>query len=192
MGLMGVQLVKDIYIALVHHPVLSKKGEVICSAVTNLDIHDIARAGKTYGVKGYFIITTLSDQKVLVDKIIRHWTEGHGGDVNPDRKQALELVSIVDSVDEAVSNIQSFGRDVTVVSTTAKQGQADTTFGSLRAEMSGGGNYLLLFGTAWGLADKIISASDKVLEPLQSNAEYNHLSVRSAASIVMDRLLSEV
>ncbi len=182
----------DIYIALVHHPVLSKKGEVICSAVTNLDIHDIARAARTYGVKGYYIVTTLTDQKVLVDKIVSHWTHGHGGDVNPDRKKALQLVGIVDSVAGAVSRIRDIGqKDVTVVATTAKMGQADTSFSEMKAEISQGGACLILLGTAWGLCDEVISSSDRVLEPLQGSSDYNHLSVRSAASIILDRLLSD-
>ena len=189
---MSIKSDTDIYIALVHHPVLNKKGEVICSAVTNLDIHDIARAGKTYGVKGYFIVTTLSDQKVLADKIISHWTHGYGGEVNPDRKKALQIVTVVDSIGDAVNKIQGTGcQGVTIVSTTAKKGQADTSFSALRSEISDGGSYLVLFGTAWGLSDEVLLESDKILEPLQANSEYNHLSVRSAASIMLDRLLSE-
>lgn len=179
----------DVYIALVHHPVMSKKGEVICSAVTNLDIHDIARAARTYGVKGYFIVTTLEDQQVLVEKIVSHWTRGHGGDVNPDRREALELVHLVGSIEEAVSAITVAGESVSVVATTARQGQSDTPFSELKTEMSNGGAYLLLFGTAWGLTDDVLTDADRVLEPVQGGSEYNHLSVRSAVSIVLDRLM---
>lgn len=182
----------EIYIALVHHPVLSKKGEVICSAVTNLDIHDIARAGKTYGVNGYFIVTTLPDQKVLVDKIISHWTVGRGGDVNPDRREALKLISMVDSIGDVVAKIQdSSGKDVTVVATTAREDHVDISFKELKAEMNDGGVYLLLFGTAWGLSDEVLSGADRVLSPIKAGAEYNHLSVRSAVSIALDRLIGD-
>ncbi|MBT8351253.1 MAG: RNA methyltransferase, partial [Deltaproteobacteria bacterium] len=38
----------NLYVALVHYPVVNKNGDVIASAVTNLDLHDIARAAKTY------------------------------------------------------------------------------------------------------------------------------------------------
>lgn len=41
----------SVSIALVHYPVLGKKGEIIGSAITNLDLHDIARTAKTYGMK---------------------------------------------------------------------------------------------------------------------------------------------
>lgn len=181
----------DVYIALVHYPVLSKNGEIICSAVTNLDIHDIARAGKTYGVKGYFVITILQDQRVLVEKIMSHWIEGHGGKVNPDRREALKLIRLADSIDEAALSIESSsGGPVTVVATTARYGEADMTFDALRSEIAKGGSFLLLFGTAWGLADDAIQNADRVLYPLQAGSSYNHLSVRSAVAIILDRLMA--
>ncbi len=189
---MGTNPVVKIYIALVHHPVLSKKGEVICSAVTNLDIHDIARAGKTYGVGEYFIVTTLPDQKLFVDKIIKHWTNGRGGDVNPDRREALRLVHIVDSIEDAVAKIKATVKEkVIVVATTAREDHVDVSFDELKVEMKNGGTYLLLFGTAWGLADEVLVNSDRVLMPIQAVSGYNHLSVRSAVSIILDRLIAE-
>ncbi len=183
---------KKIYIALVHHPVLSKKGDVICSAVTNLDIHDIARAAKTYGVEEYFIVTTLPDQKILVDKIIKHWTQGPGGDVNPDRREALQMISMVNSVEDAVAEIKAKERkQITVVATTARKEQSSISFSGLKDEMQKGGVFLLLFGTAWGLSSEVLDRADRVLTPIQLTSGYNHLSVRSAVSIVLDRLISE-
>ena len=32
---------KQIYLALVHYPVYNKRREVVCTSVTNFDIHDI-------------------------------------------------------------------------------------------------------------------------------------------------------
>jgi hypothetical protein len=46
----------------------------------------------------------------------------------------------------------------------------------------------VLFGTAWGLDEEILTKSDYLLDPIESDAGYNHLSVRSAAAIIMDRL----
>ncbi len=79
-----------LYIALLHHPVLDREGRVITSAVTNADIHDIARSAKTYGVKRFFIVTPIADQADLVRTIIGHWTCGAGGALNPSRREALE------------------------------------------------------------------------------------------------------
>ena len=34
-------------IALVHHPVLDKGGAIVTTALTNLDVHDLARSART-------------------------------------------------------------------------------------------------------------------------------------------------
>ena len=64
----------SLYVALTHYPVVNKHGNVIASALTNLDLHDISRAAKTYGVKKFFVVTPLEDQKELAKRIIAHWT----------------------------------------------------------------------------------------------------------------------
>jgi hypothetical protein len=48
--------------------------------------------------------------------------------------------------------------------------------------------FLLLFGTAWGLDPTVIDTADYTLEPIRGRTDYNHLSVRSAVAIVVDRL----
>ena len=50
---------------------------------------------------------------------------------------------------------------------------------------------LILFGTGFGLTDEVMDSSYKILEPIRGNTKYNHLSVRSAVSIILDRLLGE-
>ena len=87
----------NLYLALVHYPVVNKEGQTIASAVTNLDLHDISRVGKTYGVKSFYVITPLVDQKALVQKIISHWTNGSGAVYNPARRSALKLIKIKDN-----------------------------------------------------------------------------------------------
>ncbi len=47
---------------------------------------------------------------------------------------------------------------------------------------------LLLFGTAWGLADEVMDMADYLLDPVEGYTDYNHLSVRSAVAIILDRL----
>ena len=37
-------------VALVHWPIRDRAGNIVCTNVTNFDIHDIARASRTYGV----------------------------------------------------------------------------------------------------------------------------------------------
>ena len=48
---------------------------------------------------------------------------------------------------------------------------------------------LLLLGTAWGLAPEVLAMADGVLPPIRGVSGFNHLSVRSAAAILFDRLL---
>ncbi len=48
---------------------------------------------------------------------------------------------------------------------------------------------LIILGTGWGLTENIFSQSDYVLEAIEGASDYNHLSVRSAAAIILDRLL---
>ena len=48
---------------------------------------------------------------------------------------------------------------------------------------------LVLFGTAWGLDSGVMHRADFVLDPIEGNMGYNHLSVRAASAIILDRLL---
>jgi hypothetical protein len=50
--------------------------------------------------------------------------------------------------------------------------------------------FLMLFGTGWGLTREVKDGSDYVLAPIEGKG-YNHLSVRSAVAIILDRLLGE-
>ncbi len=178
--------------ALIHYPVLNKYGETIASAVTNLDLHDIARAARTYGVKTFYVVTPLQDQQILAQKIIGHWIEGFGGKYNPHRKEAVELIRIMDSIESAMENIRqrSGKKEVRTVVTSAKQIEGSIGYGQLRYLISTGSPYLLMFGTAWGLSGEVISRADYFLKPISGTKEYNHLSVRSASAVILDRLLA--
>ena len=94
-----------LYIALLHYPVLDRDGRVITSAVTNADIHDIARSARTYGVRRFFIVTPIAEQAELVRKIIGHWTRGAGGALNPSRREALEAVEVAGTLEEIIELI---------------------------------------------------------------------------------------
>ena len=179
-----------LHVVLVHHPVRSKTGETICSAVTNLDVHDIARTSRTFGAKGYYIVTTLEDQTVLTEKIVAHWTTGRGGQLNPARKEALGLVKIRQSLEEVVAEIaEASGRSPKVVVTSARRYPDALTFEKGRKVLCDGDPLVLVFGTAWGVTDEVIEQADHVLEPVDGGTDYNHLPVRAAVAIILDRLL---
>jgi len=178
-------------IVLVHHPVVNKTGEIIGSAVTNLDIHDIARAGKTYGVDNYYIVTPYEDQQTLVNEILDHWKTGHGASRNPARKEALELVKLAGSLEAVIQQItDKRGQSPQLISTSARMHEKTLSYNNVRAKIAQKESILLLFGTAHGLAPQVMEMTDYCLPPVGANTGYNHLSVRSAVSIILDRLLS--
>lgn len=182
-----------LYVALLHHPVKNKNGETIASAVTNLDLHDISRAAKTYGIGAFYVVTPLEDQRSLVEEIVSHWINGRGGTYNPKRKEALSLIKIRDSLPEVIDEIkEKDGLAVKVVATCAADFTPSIRFNEFR-HLLGKKDvlYLLVFGTAWGLTDTFLQNVDLVLEPIRGSAGYNHLSVRSAVSIILDRLLGD-
>lgn len=180
----------ELYMVLVHYPVVNKNGEVIVSAVTNLDLHDMARSCRTYGVRRLFVVTPLEDQKRLVQRIAGHWISGVGAEHNPDRKEAFSLIQLCHDMEEVVRCVEEAqGKRPLVVATTARPQPGALSHGKLRERLgTGGESCLLVFGTAWGLADTLMRSVDLVLEPIFGNTGYNHLSVRSAAAILLDRL----
>ncbi len=173
-----------------HYPVVNKAGDVITAAVTNLDLHDISRAVRTYGVQKFFVITPLSDQQTLVGQIVSHWVHGMGATYNPDRREALGLIQVENSIEEVIKKIHiTCGERPKTVVTSAKMGPRNIGFHDFRKMLESGAPYIILLGTAWGLTEEFISSADYVLQPIQGNTDYNHLSVRSAAAIILDRLL---
>lgn len=182
----------NLYLALLHYPVQDKNGAVIASAVSNLDLHDIARAAKTYGAKALYIVTPLSDQRELVHRIVSHWTTGVGSEYNPDRRAALSLIKVTASLGAALDDVENEGAGVPVtVVTDAKPHPNNISFKRLEEILATGRPHIILFGTAWGLTREFIEGADYVLSPIMGHTEYNHLSVRSAAAIVLDRLLGK-
>lgn len=184
----GVSL--RLFVALVHYPVYNRKREVVATAITNLDVHDLARATRTYGGEAYFIVNPLERQRWLLNRIVNHWQFGYGAQTHPNRRDALSIVIPVGSVDEALKEARRIcGHMPTTVGTTARIWPKAIGFSELRSRMSRGGAYMILFGTGWGLTDEILHGCDVVLDPIRGVTDYNHLSVRSAAAIILDRLL---
>lgn len=52
-----------LFLGLVHYPIKNKSGEIITTSVTNMDIHDISRSCRTFGVERYYIISPLKAKK---------------------------------------------------------------------------------------------------------------------------------
>lgn len=177
-------------VALIHHPVYDKNGQVVTTAVTNLDIHDIARTARTFGADRYYVVTPVPEQQSLVNRIVKHWQEGWGATYNPKRKAALDLVSVAPSLEAARQDMAvRSGREPKIVVTGAAGRPNSVTTTELAGRIvSGDDHYLILFGTGWGMTEEVFGGADLVLEPIRGSGDYHHLSVRSAVSIYMDRL----
>ena len=177
-------------IALVHHPVLDGEGEIVTTAVTNLDVHDLSRTARTYGCSDYFVVHPIAAQRELVERIRSHWLEGSSGRRIPDRREALGVLRIVPSLGDAIDALG--GRGAVELWATAARDLGDAlSFADARARLERDGKtVLLLFGTGWGLAQGVIDSADALLEPIRPRSgTYNHLSVRAACAIALDRLL---
>jgi hypothetical protein len=170
--------------------VLDGQGAIVTTAVTNLDVHDLARSARTYGCSDYFIAHPIAAQRELVQRIREHWMEGSSGRRIADRREALGLLRIVPSLDAAIEALG--GRERVEVWVTAARALGHSiSFANARTRLEGEGEpVLLVFGTGWGLAPSVVAAADALLEPIRAGCgDYNHLSVRSACAIALDRLL---
>ncbi|MFZ2447536.1 MAG: RNA methyltransferase [Syntrophobacteraceae bacterium] len=182
-----------LFIALVHYPVLNRTGDIIASAITNLDLHDLARSCCTYGVPACYIVTPLKDQQALSHRLTAHWIDGRGGEILPERRKALKLLQVVEDISSAKIDIfKRTGKMPVLWASTAKKGNGSLSHGEARALLEREDRpFLLLFGTGWGLAPEVFDEVDAVLDPIPGAGAYNHLSVRSAVSILSDRLLGQ-
>ncbi len=182
-----------VYIALLHHPVYNKRKDVVSTCITGFDLHDIARSALTYGIKRYFVVNPLAAQREFAKRIFEFWMDEESLEFNWTRAEAFKLISIKESLEKAIEDVmRDEGCKPKVIATSAKP-KGSAKFEDLKFEIRNSKDpYLMLFGTGWGLADEVFEKVDQVLEPISGISEYNHLSVRSAVAIILDRLLGSI
>lgn len=182
-----------IFVGLVHYPVYNKNNEIVATSVTNFDIHDISRSCRTYDINKYYIITPVKSQIALTEKIIGYWQEGDGISHNKNRNEAFENTKICESIEVAIYDIEKItGKKPEIITTSARIFDNSVSYKQMSEEIKIIDKpILLLFGTGFGLTDDVMAMSYKILEPIRAKTKYNHLSVRSAVSIILDRLLGE-
>ncbi|HZW83569.1 MAG TPA: RNA methyltransferase [Candidatus Deferrimicrobium sp.] len=183
----------NVYIGLLHHPVYNKNMSVITTSITNLDLHDIARSSSTYGVARYFVIHPMESQQELARRILGYWTEGFGANYNRDRNQAFQVLRLVHELQEALAQVEEeWGVKPVLITTDARVYSNTISYRELKKKIGVGDRpYFVLFGTGWGIIKEVMEQADYILEPIYGPGEYNHLSVRSAVAIILDRLLGE-
>jgi hypothetical protein len=186
-------MLNKIYVALIHYPILGRDGKIISTAVTNLDIHDIARTSRTYKIKKYYIVTNLPAQQDIVKKVLHYWREDFGKTYNPSRSEALSLVSLKSYFEDVIEEIEKIENEKPIIMfTSAKWRENTITFNEgQKIILESKRPVLILFGTGWGMPDEILNQCDYALEPVRVKSDFNHLSVRAAVAIILDRLIGE-
>ncbi len=182
-------MTRRIAVVLVHHPVLDRAGEIVTTAITNLDLHDIARSSHTYGLERYYVAHPVAAQRELASRVKEHWTAGSGAKRIPDRQGPMEGLCVVESLEDAIAD---FDPNAELWVTSARKLENTVAHAEARKRLeSDGPGVMLVFGTGWGLAQQVTDRAAVRLDPIVSPRAdgYNHLSVRAAAAIFFDRLL---
>lgn len=189
---------RPVYVVLLHHPVTNRDGKLVTTSITNMDIHDISRSCRTYGVRGYFLVSPLADQLEIAGRILSHWRTDASRAYHPDRVEALSLARLARDFDEVRESIRSecAGVEPEVVLTDARPQANPVDYAAYRRELAdpalGTKPVCLVFGTGWGVSETFFPAVHRILAPVygpEGREGYNHLSVRAAAAIILDRLL---
>lgn len=111
-----------VYIGLIHYPIYNKHMKVVTTALTNYDLHDIARTARTYDVKKYFIVHPVQAQRDMALRIMNHWKTGAGSQYNANRKEAFKETELVPDLQSAIHMIEEeCGKKPAIVTTDALQ-----------------------------------------------------------------------
>lgn len=182
-----------LYTALLHYPILDRSGAASVTSVTNLDMHDIARAATTYGLAGCFVVHPSEVMRRYCAHVLGHWRVGEGLAQNPTRRVALSGTELAADLGEVADRLHGrHRRPALFIATHARPYGAALTCGELRRRLREEPEqpFVLVFGTGHGLHPELIDSMDILLEPIRGVGRFNHLSVRSAVAIYLDRLCS--
>lgn len=186
-------MLKNVYVAVLHYPMLGKDGKVVTTAVANMDVHDIARSCRTYNVKRYYIVNNLPMQRQIVLRVLNYWKSGFGREYNPSRAEALKIVKLVSYYEDLVEDITRENAVSPIkVFTSAKPRDNTVSYEKMKKiVLNDKRPILFLFGTGQGMPLEISKTCDFSLAPIRGRSDFNHLSVRSAVSITLDRIIGE-
>lgn len=182
-------------LALVHYPVFDSHRKLSATNITHFDIHDIARACRTYGVAPYYVVHPMKEQLMFASRLLEHWRVGYGSKYNSTRRQALECVQLVENIDKTIESWRLENPNSLVLATTTRKFEnfKEYSFSETKQLINDENKaVLIVFGTGYGMTEELIRSCDGKLPSLQGRSEdnFNHLSVRSAVSIYLDRLCS--
>ncbi len=184
----------SLYLGLLHFPMRNRRGQIVATSTTSMDVHDIARSARTYGVARYFVVTPLPSQQAIAWRIRGFWTEGERAAEASRRGEAMEYVAVAEDLEETLAWIEEAegGRPLLVATSARAATQRRIAYGELRGRLrSDPVPVYILLGTGWGMADELIEACDVILPPVMGRSDFNHLSVRAAAAIILDRIAGD-
>jgi hypothetical protein len=182
--------VADLFVALIHYPVLNRNGRIVTSAITSLDLHDIARSARTYGVRAMYVVHPVAEQREFALRVLDHWRLDNGRLYDSRRREALDLIEMVEDLEAALKAAETITHASPLLVYTSARADSGMAHVELRNRLENpdGPPLMLMFGTGFGLAPAMRERADLVLDALRGPGEYNHLSVRAAASIILDRI----
>ncbi|MCL4408686.1 MAG: RNA methyltransferase [Thermotogae bacterium] len=186
-------MLNKIYVAVLHYPITGKDGRIVTTAVVNMDVHDIARTCRTYMIKRYYVVNNLPVQKQIVARVLNFWGSDFGKNYNASRYEALKLVKMVSYYEDLIEDItKAEGISPIKVFTSAKKRSNMVSYDEMKEMILGEERPILfLFGTGQGMPKEILETCDVSLESIRGHSDYNHLSVRSAVAITLDRVIGE-
>jgi hypothetical protein len=180
----------SVSLAIIHHPVLDKRGDIVSTSINNLEIHDVARSCMTFGVDLCYIVNPLARQRAIAGALIGHWRNGYGRQYNPDRAEALQKICMKESMADMMSGFE--GLSPVLIGTSSRRRDVSIRYSELTTWIKSDPRpFVLLFGTGWGLPSDIVDSCERTLLPIKGPGEYNHLSLRVAIGIILDRLFGE-
>ncbi len=177
-----------LYMALLHYPAYNKDKEIVATSIVIHDIHDMSRAARTYGVSKFYVVQPMEEQKKVVSRIVKFW-ETTGYTYNPNRLEAISVMKVIDSLQDAVNDIEAIDTiHPLVIGTSAKKRNKTISYDEVAEALKTDKPLLVVFGTGWGIPESFEEQFDAFLPPIEGATDFNHLSVRSACSIILDRI----
>jgi tRNA (guanine37-N1)-methyltransferase len=159
-----------VYVVLLHYPIVSRKGA---------------------------LVTPISDQHELVGRILSHWGTEKSKQYHPDRVEAVSLISMMKDFEEVKNRVKTLHPESEgwqtpeVVMTDASPLPKSVSYSEYRKELSDPKRSKRPMILVFGISDTFYPEVHRILAPVygpEGHGGYNHLSVRSAVAIILDRL----
>jgi len=146
----------------------------------------------TFGIELCYIVTPLTKQRQIMEKLVHHWKYGYGAKYNPIRGEALKKIRIKSAMNQMLEEIGLNGKPLIIGTSSREREGKMVGYRELHDMIEKEERpYILLFGTGWGLTDETIEMCEKMLMPIKGAGDYNHLSLRVALGIILDRIFGE-